>query len=331
MPQLEDIIAALSDPAIYPDPAPAVALEQTQMSVVFLAGDYVYKVKKPVNLGYLDYTTLEQRLEFCRKEVDLNRRLCPHAYLGVVAITIKDGRLSLGGSGKVVEYAVKMRRLPGERMMDVLLGEGRVSVEMVRRLAATLADFHARAAVVSGFGDITTIRTNTEENFQQVRDYVGRTLPPARYDRIASYTRRFIQHEAARLQQRVAEGRVRDCHGDLHTAHVCFTDPVCIFDCIEFNDRFRYVDVAGEVAFLSMDIDRLGRSDLADAFVKAYIEHSGDTGLAGLLNFYKCYFAFVRGKVAGFKLDDPLVPEDERAEALALAQRYFELAEAYTR
>jgi hypothetical protein len=332
--ELSELVEALSDPGVYPESPRAVQVAQTQMSVVFLTEKHVYKVKKPVNLGYLDYSSLELRHHYCQREVALNRRLCPETYLGVVAITRQGGRVSLDGSGEAVDYAVKMRRLPQESMMDVLLRKGRGTAEMVARVAERLARFHAAAETgpaINPFGELETIRANTSENFQQTAAYVGRTVSAEQYQRIRRYTENFIEASATLFRRRVSGGRIKDCHGDLHAAHICFTDGICIYDCIEFNDRFRYCDVASEVAFLAMDLDHYGEKELSRAFVDAYVEHSRDRGLLALLDFYKCYRAYVRGKVEGFKLDDPLIPEEERKETLAVAREYFRLAESYAR
>jgi aminoglycoside phosphotransferase family enzyme len=330
--QLSELVKALSDPAIYSEPPQRVEVEQTQMSVVLLAGEYVYKVKKPVNLGYLDYTTLEQRRFYCQREVELNRRLCPEAYLGVVSITEDSGRIYLDGAGRPIEYAVKMRRLPREAMMDVLLVRGDVSPQMITGVAQRLARFHREAETnptINAFGDVETIIKNTSENFDQTAPYIGRTIPLEQYAHIKEYTEGFINGNTPLFHQRIENGRIRDCHGDLHAAHVCFTDSICIYDCIEFNDRFRYGDVASEVAFLAMDLDRYGAHHLSQTFVDTYVRESKDRELLRLLNFYKCYRAYVRGKVEGFKLDDPLIADKEKGKILAAAKRYFELAESY--
>jgi len=318
------------------------------MSFVFLTGDYVYKVKKPVNLGYLDYTTLEKRRFFCHQEVDLNRRLCPNAYLAVVPITMslrgasepkprakRTGRsnlLRMEGEGKAVEYAVKMRQLPQERMMDVLLPQGKVTKQMIARVAQKLAGFHQKAKTnpaIAAFGNLPIIRENTDENFSQTEKYIRLSISATAYERIKSYTVDFIDNNDSLFDKRVNEGRIRDCHGDLHAAHICFTDDICIYDCIEFNDRFRYSDVASEIAFLAMDLDRYQRADLSQHFVNTYVALSRDKELLQLLDFYKCYRAYVRGKVESFKLDDPYIPAEEKAKVLTVAQGYFQLAESY--
>jgi len=332
MPQLPEMIKALLDPGAYPDTPKGVEMVQTQMSFVFLTGDYVYKLKKPVNLGYLDYTTLDKRQYYCQKEVELNRRLCPEAYLGVVSITQGKDAISVDGEGEIIEYAVKMRCLPQKAMMDVLLSSNQVSPEMLARVAQKLVEFHQRAETndsISVFGNLDTITQNTEENFIQTEKYIGNTISQERYQRIKAYTDSFIEHNTNLFHKRTAGGRIRDCHGDLHAAHICFTDGICIYDCIEFNDRFRYCDVASEIAFLAMDLDHYGRADLSHHFANAYIAGSQDSELMGLLNFYKCYRAYVRGKVEGFKLDDPHISDEEKAKVLAVARRYFELAESY--
>jgi aminoglycoside phosphotransferase family enzyme len=333
MPELPELIQALLDPQAYPNPTRKVELMQTQMSFVFLAGDYVYKVKKPVDLGFLDYTTLEKRQFFCHKEIELNRRLCPEAYLGVVPVTSDNGHISLGGKGEIEEYAVHMRRLPEEAMMNVLLAHNQVSPEMINRVAHRLVEFHQRAetsAAISAFGNLDMItKTTLEENFGQTEKYIDTIIPREKYQHLKDYTSRFLRINAPLFRRRVAVGRIRDCHGDLHAAHICFTNGICIYDCIEFIDRLRYIDVTADVAFLAMDLDHYGRADLSQVFINAYVEKSGDKELMKLLNFYKCYRAYVRGKVGCFQYDDPYISDEEKARVLANTKSYFDLAESY--
>jgi aminoglycoside phosphotransferase family enzyme len=333
------IVQALLNSQAYPHGPQKVELVQTQMSFILLTGEYVYKVKKPVNLGYLDYTTLEKRHFFCRQEVELNRRLCPDAYLAVVPITMslrgakrRSNLLRMEGQGQAIEYAVKMKQLPQDRMMDVLLPRGQVTREMVAKVAEKLVGFHQKAETdqeIAAFGRLDVIRQNCDENFAQTEKYIGLTIPKAKYDRIEVYTNDFIKSNARLFEKRVREGKIRDCHGDLHAAHVCFTDDICIYDCIEFNDRFRYSDVASEIAFLAMDLDRYQQAGLSRHLVSTYVGLSHDEELLKLLNFYKCYRAYVRGKVESFKLDDPYIPEEGKAKVLTAAQSYFQLAESY--
>jgi len=358
---LPPTVKALLEPQAYPHKPQKIELVQTQMSFIFLTGEYVYKIKKPVNLGYLDYTTLEKRHFFCQQELELNRRLCPDAYLAVVSIVEEKGELRIEGQGKAIEYAVKMKQLPQDRMMDVLLARGQVTPEMVARVAEKLVNFHQKAETnpkIAAFGKLDVISRNTDENFAQTEKYIGTSITAEAYQNIKNYTNNFIDNNASLFDKRVREGRIRDCHGDLHAAHVCFTDDtrlparrtcspydssrrvtpagepspggqVCIYDCIEFNDRFRYSDVASEVAFLAMDLDRYQQASLSRHLVSTYVGLSHDEELRKLLNFYKCYRAYVRGKVESFKLDDPYIPEEEKARVLTAARRYFQLAESY--
>jgi len=323
---------ALLNAEAYPHKPQKIELFQTQMSFIFLAGEYVYKIKKPVNLGYLDYTTLEKRHFFCQQELKLNRRLCPGAYLAVVPIVEEKDEFRIEGKGKAIEYAVKMRQLPQDRMMDVLLPRGQVTPEMVTKVAEKLMGFHQKAKTnqkIAAFGRLDVIRYNCDENFAQTEKYIGISITAKEYQHIRNYTNRFIDGNASLFDKRIREGRIRDCHGDLHAAHVCFTDDICIYDCIEFNDRFRYCDVASEIAFLAMDLDRYQQAGLSRHLVNTYVGLSHDEELLKLLNFYKCYRAYVRGKVESFKLDDPYIPKVEKAKVLAAAQSYFQLAESY--
>ncbi len=332
--QLPEIAQALLNPGIYPDTTAKVEMMQTQMSFVFLTGKYVYKTKKPVNLGYLDYSTLEKRLFFCRQEVELNRRLSPDVYLGVIPITRHQGKISLSGEGEVIDYAVKMLYLPQNRMMNVLLEQNRVTPEMVEAVAKLLVKFHGEAATgpeINNFGKIETIRLNVEENFSQTDRYIDRAITARQYKNIREYNYRLLEEKSALFNERIKGNHIRDCHGDLHSAHICFTRPLSIYDCIEFNERFRFNDIIAEIGFLAMDLDHYGRADLSRTFIETYTRLSRDYQIRELLKFYKCYRAYVRGKVGCFKLDDPYVPEDEKLRTQESCRQYFELAEAYTR
>jgi hypothetical protein len=327
------LVAAMSRPEFYPDRPDAVELVQTHISLIFLAGDTVYKVKKAVNFGFLDFTTLEKRRHYCNEEIRLNRRLAPQAYLDVAAVTSgPGGTLELGGAGPVVEYAVKMRRLPQERMLKRLLAEGLVAPGTMEAVAQRVAAFHREAETggeIDRIGGIETIRRNHEENFEQTEGFIGRTISAGQYRFIRDYALGFLERERELFDRRVADRRIRDCHGDLHLEHILIADDILIFDCIEFNERFRYEDVAAEVAFLAMDLDFNGYADEAARFVEAYIRCTGDAEILKLLNFYRCYYAYVRGKVVGFRLDDAAIAERDREEASRTAGRYFDLAYTY--
>jgi uncharacterized protein len=324
---LPPLVATLLDPGRYPHPVARVELVETHISWVFLAGERVYKVKKPVDLGFLDFTTLERRRFFCEEEVRLNRRLAPDVYLGVVELTGTPAAVRFGGAGPVVEVAVAMRRLPAERMLDRLVREGAAGADLLERLGGIVARFHAAAATggeVDELGGAATVRQNWEENFAQTAGVGPDLLPAAWRRRLEAYVTGFLAREEARFAARVAAGRSRDCHGDLQAQHVCCTDPIRIFDCIEFNHRFRFGDTAGEIAFLAMDLERLGRADLAVRFLNAYLEASGDWDAVPLLDFYRAYRAFVRAKVTSFQVaDHPELAASARA-LFALAARYAE-------
>src|SRR5579859_5810041 len=321
--------------AAFPHPAPDTRLIETHISWVILAGAFVYKIRKPVDFGFLDFSTLEQRRADCEAEVRLNRRLCPDLYLGVVDVVERDGRLSIIGPGRPVEPAVMMRRLPEAGMLPALLERGMVDDRLMDRLARRLAEFHAVAATGDGVDEYASLRSlhaNWDENFSQTANFVGRTISAEQQVSIQAYVRDFLEANAEILEQRIQQGRIRDGHGDLHAGSVCVTHRrVYLFDCIEFNDRFRCADVAAEVAFLAMDLDHLGRADLGTAFVDAYVRTSGDSELRRLLDFYKCYRACVRGKVLGFQLGEPGRSAVELERAAEEARAYSELAYAYTR
>jgi aminoglycoside phosphotransferase family enzyme/predicted kinase len=329
---LDRLVQRLSDPNFYPEPTRDVEVIQTHISYIFLTDTRAYKVKKPVDFGFLDYTTLAKRLECCEREVALNSRLCPDTYLGVVPLCEKDGGLSLGGPGETVEYAVKMERLPNERMLRRVLARGDGDDELFHRIARIVAEFHARAVLSPAEGAIKGldgVKLNCDENFAQTEKYVGTLVPAATFDFIRTSTDLFFRRHPALLARRVREGRIVDGHGDLHLDSICATDPIRIFDCIEFNERFRIQDVTEEVAFLAMDLEFHGYAPFARAFVDAYVEASGDAELLELLAFYKTYRAYVRAKVNSFAVDDPHIPGEAKETIRTTASRYYELAAHY--
>ncbi len=302
--------------------------------MVFLTGKYVYKVKKPVDFGFLDFTSLEKRKYFCEQEVILNRRLAAGLYLGVVSITDDGHRVSLEGSGKVAEYAVKMKQIPEEMLMDRLLAKRRVTTRMIEAVAGKLADFYSSAETgdhINRFARPERVKQDTDENFGQTERYVGVTIPRDVYEEVRKRTDGFLRTRGCLFDERIASGRIRDCHGDLRLEHIFWGDEIAIFDCIEFNKRFRYTDVAADIAFLAMDLDYQGREDLSRHFIRTFVERSADQTLPGILDFYKCYRSYVRGKVESFRLDDPDVPEEEKRKAFKNAQTYFQLSYQYAR
>jgi hypothetical protein len=327
------VVEALMKPEAYDEEAGHVELVQTHISFVFLIRSFAYKVKKAVDLGFLDFTTLEKRRFFCEKELELNRRLCGDMYLEVVPIN-RSSTIKIKGEGETVEYAVKMKRMPQEKMMSRLLELNKVDDRFVDKIAKIIANFHSKAETnrrISEFGSSAVIEANWKENFEQTEEFVGKTISIKYFKLIRERVEDFVKRNMSFFEKRMAEGRVRDCHGDIHSGNIFVTDGVYIFDAIEFNDRFRYSDVAADVAFLAMDLDFRERSDLSDFFVERYVKYSGDQELTKLLPFYKCYRAYVRGKVTSFKLKDPSVDYEEKKTATKEAKAYFKLASTYAK
>ena len=332
-PSIPPMIAALLRPEAYWHPADGIKLHETHISWVILAGPFAYKIKKPVDFGFLDFTTRERRLADCADEIRLNRRLCPDVYLGIVDVVERDGGHFIGAAGRPVEPAVWMRRLPERGMLPAMLARQAVGPQLVRRLARQLAEFHAVAATGPGvdeYGSLATVRANWDENSAQTVRFVGRTIPPAIHARILGFVERFLADNRELLERRVAGGRIREGHGDLHAGSICVEGRrVHLFDCLEFAPRFRCSDVAAEVAFLAMDLDHYGRADLAADFVDEYVRRSGDADLPRLLDFYKCYRAYVRGKVTGLRLDEPGLSSEHQSAVESEGRAYFDLAWAY--
>lgn len=299
---------------------------QTHTSWVLLLKDVVYKIKKPVNFGFLDYSTLEKRLENCQKEVLLNRRLCQWVYLDVIPISLVDGQYRIEDPSNPVEYAVKMRRIPEERLLKNMLDK--VSKEDMKRLANHIADFHLKAERKDEYGRLEVMKFNTDENFMQTEKYIGITISKEDYEFIKERTEGFYSKYAELFEKRIKEGRIRDGHGDIRLEHVAFLDEgICVFDCIEFNERFRCGDMLNDMCFLSMELDFAGREELSKAYEEEYIKRTEDKEAKLFLPFFKCYRAYVRGKVNSFLLDDPHYGKKEEAEALA--QRLFKLSRSY--
>jgi hypothetical protein len=328
------MIQALLDPVVYPEPTVKVELKQTHISFLFLTDDFVYKIKKPVDFGFLDFTSLDKRLHYCKEEARLNQRLAKGVYLGIVKITQANGAYRVEGQGEAVEYAVKMKRVPEEAMLNRAISEERINAPVMERVAKRIADFHASAEQgpeISPYGSPELIRKNWDENFSQTLDHRGSTISFGSFDGIKDYVENFLLANDALFKKRVESGLIRDCHGDIHSDHVAITDHIDIIDCIEFNERFRYSDIISDAAFLSMDLEFQGRGDLARVFERAYLSATKDLEGQALLDFYKCYRACVRGKVESLKASESEVEENERRDATRRAMRLFHLALLYAR
>lgn len=330
---MPSMIDDLQNPGFLPDRTDTVSVVQTHISIVFIADKFVYKVKKPVNFGFLDFSTLGKRKYYCQKEVELNRRLSKDIYLDVLPIIFDGQKHILGAnSGEVVEYAVKMRRIPDEKLMKSVFKRGELTEDHLKKTAGVLAVFHSnaiRTSEIDQFGEPEAFKINTDENFEQVEKYIGATIEQNEFKAIKRWTDDFYMSNSMLFFERIKAGRIRDCHGDLHMEHICFTEPLSIIDCIEFNDRFRYSDIVADIAFLLMDLEYHGGEDYSKRLWTEYKELAGETDIDSLLTFYKVYRAFVRGKVNSFQVDDDNISPEKKEEAIQTARKYFELASSY--
>jgi aminoglycoside phosphotransferase family enzyme len=335
--QLPAFVTFLLQPAAYAPVPAAVKLIQTHISYVFVTDDFVYKFKKPVDFGFLNFTTLDKRRHFCQQELLLNRRLCPAIYLDLVGLK-KTGKSFIltstvgADSEHIVEYGIKMKRMPEEQMMVNVIKSGGLTPEMIDAICDVLVPFYAKAEggpAIQKYGRPEAVSVNIFENFSQTEVFVGSpALSFRQFERIKNFSTTFLQQDEL-FAARIAAGRIRDCHGDLYSANICLADQVYIFDCIEFNERFRYCDVASDIAFLAMDLDYHGLSSFSKHFVARFVEKSGDTGLGTMFNFYKCYRAYVRGKINLFTANAPEVDGETKRQCQEMAGKYFQLADRY--
>lgn len=328
-----DMIQDLLHPEALPDPTKKVSLVQTHISAVLVAERFVYKMKKPVDFGFLNFLTPEKRSFYCRQEVSLNRRLAQDIYLGVVPVYYDGKHYSMRKKrGRVAEYAVKMRRIRPESLMISLFERGQLTQNHLKRLAKSLAHFHRnglRTPRIDRYGEAEAFKVNTDENFAQVRKYIGTTIGKRPFSALERWTEDFYKSRRALFRQRVKKGKIRDCHGDLHMEHVCFSRRLAVIDCIEFNDRFRYSDTLADMAFLLMDLEFRGGESFSGRLWEEYRALTGEEGSEALVLFYKVYRAFVRGKVNSFQVDDPGIASEAKAEAVERARKYFGLAASY--
>jgi uncharacterized protein len=330
--QGRSLLDDLRRPEAYPSPRPSTVTQvTTHISWVFLTDREVWKLKRPVDYGFVDYTTLERRRRCCEDEVRLNRRLAPDVYLAVVPLRLGLQGYGFGADGDVVDYAVRMRRLPHERSADALLRHAALMPEHLTRLAARLARFFGDAAPTPEWGTIEVIRDHVTENFAQVEPFVGRLVSRETFDTVRSWQLGTLEQDPGRFQARVTQGRIRDGHGDLRLEHVYFedADPIVI-DCVEFSERLRSGDAAADVAFLGMELTARGRVDLAERFLADFALESDDYDLYGVVDFDAGYRAWVRGKVAAFLSADPSTPPEKAARKGEEARTLFALAHSYS-
>jgi hypothetical protein len=333
--QTNEILEAMKRPETYDSPVKEIRLIQTHISWVFLTGDFVYKIKKPVDFGFLDFTSLDKRLKFCKRELEINRLFSPEIYLDVLPVNKFDHVIKINGPGETIDYTIKMKQLPQENLMDKLLEKSQIETKTIDKIVEILIDFYSKTQTYTdphSIGSLETVKFNWRENFKQTREFIGKTINQEAFERIKFKVENFMNENKDLFEKRLKEGKIKWCHGDLHSGNIFVVgEKVYIFDAIEFNERFAVSDVANDVAFLSMDLDFRHRKFLSDYFIKKYIEKSGDEEILRLLDFYKCYRAYVRGKVMGFRMDDPHVEEKEKKEATNTAKIYFQLALEYAK
>ncbi|MGH8094023.1 MAG: AAA family ATPase [Chthoniobacterales bacterium] len=330
----EELVAFLSRPESFPEKPAKVEVRQTHISIVAIASPNVYKIKKSLDLGFLDFSTLEKRRHFCAEEVRLNRRLTRNVYLGIVPIARLNGSLHFGAEGEIVEYAVKMLELSRPGFLHEQIARGTATVHDVECVALKLCSFYRAqksSDTIAEWGRVAKLRLSTDENFTQTERFVGSLLSRPAFVAIRFFTDQFYQRHADLFERRRKGGHILDCHGDLRGEHVHLSgEEVNVFDCVEFNERFRFIDVANDVAFLAMDLEVLGRPDLAAAFLRQIAGLLRDPELLSLTTFYKCYRAYVRAKVAAIKSTELEVPAADREGSLERARQLFRHALAHT-
>jgi aminoglycoside phosphotransferase family enzyme/predicted kinase len=344
---LAALVEAMSDPRVYPDRHDGpVEVVQTHASVVFLVGDRAWKIKKPVDLGFLDFSTLERRKADSLEELRLNRRMAPDLYHGVWPVIAEGAGLairrerSVAVDAKAIEWVVEMKRLPSEGMLDAVIARGEVDRAALERFARDLATFHQgaeRGPLVERHGSVEVIERRVRANLTRLAEFATTargSVAPALTKRFVALlegaTLAWLATLAPTLERRRTEGRVCDGHGDLHARNLCLVDGVIrAYDCLEFEPAYRCADVAMEVAFLAMDLDRLGHRELADSFVGAYVDASGDTGLIEPSRFFRLHYAIVRAMVEAIRLSEPETPNEERASIRDAVRSYAALAASY--
>jgi aminoglycoside phosphotransferase family enzyme/predicted kinase len=330
-----NLFQTLQNPDFYPHPANTpIPIEQTHASWVFLTGEYAYKVKKSVDFGFFDYSSLDKRKHFCQEEIRLNKSLAPEIYLEVIPITQTADGYCLNGDGEIVEYTLKMRQFSQECLWSHLFESGKLTPDLMTELGRVVADFHLNAYTdeyIRSFGKIEKIKPAFTENYRQSKPYINRGQTQKQFDETQQFTDTFFDRESNLFNRRCEQNWIRECHGDLHLKNIClWQGEVRLFDRIEFNEPFRFVDVMYDVAFAKMDLDVRQRPDLGNAFLNTYIEHTGDWEGLQVLPLYLIRQAYVRAKVTSFLLDDPDVAETQKQNAIAKASQYYKLAWQYT-
>ncbi len=328
------LIDNLQNQALFEHPIVRFEVIETHISLLLLTGQYVYKIKKPVNFGFLDFSTLEKRHFYCEEELRLNRRLAPQLYLGVVSIHGSVEHPELNGQGPVIEYAVKMRQFPQAAQLDRILTQNGLGNSIMDKIARQVAHFHLSietVAMESTFGDLDHVRQPVLDNFEQIQANIKQKSIEALLDKLECWSKQQLEALAKTIQQRKAQSFVRTCHGDMHLRNIAlWNDDIIIFDCIEFNKNFYMIDVISDIAFLVMDLEERQQNALAQRFLNRYLEITGDYEGLTLLRFYKVYRALVRAKVDALRTGQEKSDSQEYTETLEDLLQYLTLAERYT-
>ncbi len=333
---LPALIQQMLVPEFYSHPVTSpIQLMQTHASYVLLTGEFAYKLKKPVNFGFLDYSTVAKRQHFCTEELRLNQRGAKELYLAVLPIAKQDDRYHLGNDGEIVDYAVKMLQFPQSSLLSNMFEAGMIATADIEEMGRVVAEFHSRAQTneyISDFGQVDRVKESIDDNYRHTEKYINRAQTQPQFTETKAYTDRFLSEHSELFTSRVTGGFIRECHGDLHLRNICrWQDKILLFDCIEFNEPFRFVDTMYDVAFAVMDLEARGRKDLANRFLNTYIEQTGDWEGLQVLPIYLSRQAYVRAKVTSFLLDDPLIPRGDRDAAAIAAAAYYHQAWEYTR
>ncbi len=335
---LANLIIQMQQPQFYPHPVKMpIEILQTHISYVFLTGEYAYKLKKPLNLGFLDFSSLNKRKHFLEEELRLNKTLAPDIYLQVLPI-IKQGddyRLEIEGDREAEEYVLKMHQFPQENLLINMFYQKTLTAEHIEKLGQKVARFHHQAKTndyILSFGKIEVINKFIEQNYQQTKKYIGLVQSNKQYQETKEFTEFFLQDKKKVFLERIEQKKIKECHGDLHLKNICWWhNKIQLFDRIEFNEPFRYVDVMYDVAFTVMDLDAREKSDFANIFLNTYLEQTGDWEGVQVLPLYLSRQAYVRAKINSFLLDDPAIAEREKKQAAQTASDYYHLAWQYTK
>lgn len=327
------LIQALQDPTLYHHPVHQFQVIETHISWVLLTGVFVYKIKKPVNLGFLDFSTLQKRHYYCLQELSLNRRLAPDIYLDIIHIGGTPEAPVLNGK-PIIEYAVKMRQFSQTARLDHILAKNTLRPEHIDQLADNIAAFHQQAETAkndSHHGEPTAVLESIEKNFQTIFPLLSDEKNILQLEIVKKWSLVKYEQLLPQIIQRKANGFIRNCHGDMHLANIALIDEkITIFDCIEFNDSLRWIDVISEIAFTCMDLTDRHRADYAARILDRYLQRTGDYASLALFQFYQVYRALVRAKVAIIQANEAVLPEQEKQRALQQYQEYADLAVTFT-